>query len=621
MEFYMENRENGRMIFDSVQNGPLVWPTVTQEDGTTGKKTYAELYATEKLQADCDCKATIIILQGLPPDVYATVNHHKVTQEIWERVKLLMQGMKLSLQEKECKLYNEFDKFSFMKGDDPIAYINKAMDFLTSTNNQLRTSFNSINQSNIQDGKVTVQQVHERQGLSEQETLHGLRKKVMLAEAHEVRKILDEEQLAFLAYPGIPNGQAAQTTISNNVAFQTKDLDAYDFDCDDVSNAKADLMANISNYGSDIISEVFQIVLWYLDYKYAKHMTGNRSQLMNFVSTFLGTVRFENDQITEIMSEDLGKLDAKADIGIFIGYAPVKKAFRLVSNPIPQQPYNLPKRDDGYHLFQPMFDEYFNPLTIVVSPILVVAAPRVVDIANSHVSTLIDQDAPSTSRVMFNKLKWIYKVKIDEFGEVLKNKARLVAQGFRQEEGTNFEESFSPVTRIEAIRIFEANAANKNMTIFQMDVKPAFLNGKLIEEGTINMGLWFSKDTGMFLTTHSDVDHAGCQDARRSTSGSAQFLGDKLVTWSFKKQKSTAISSTEVEYITLSGCCAQILWIRSRLTDYGFKFNKIPLYCENKSAIVVCYNNVQHSRAKHINIHYHFIKEQVENEIVELYFV
>ncbi|GJT09260.1 retrovirus-related pol polyprotein from transposon TNT 1-94 [Tanacetum coccineum] len=138
---------------------------------------------------------------------------------------------------------------------------------------------------------------------------------------------------------------------------------------------------------------------------------------------------------------------------------------------------------------------------------------------------------------------------------------------------------------------------------------------------TINMGLWYSKDTDMSLTAYADADHVGCQDTRRSTSGSARFLGDKLVSWSSKKQKSTAISSTKAEYIALSGCCLQILWMRSQLTDYGFQFNKIPLYCDNKSAIALCCNNVQYSRAKHIDIRYHFIKEQVENGIVELYFV
>ncbi|GKC31454.1 hypothetical protein Tco_1038748 [Tanacetum coccineum] len=125
----------------------------------------------------------------------------------------------------------------------------------------------------------------------------------------------------------------------------------------------------------------------------------------------------------------------------------------------------------------------------------------------------------------------------------------------------------------------------------------------------------------MSMTVYADADHAGCQDTRRSTSGSTQYLGDKLVNWSSKKQKCTAISSTEAEYIALSRCCAQILWMRSQLTDYGFQLNKIPLYCDNKSAIALCCNNVQHSPAKHIDVRCHFIKEQVENEIVELYFV
>ncbi|GJU78752.1 hypothetical protein Tco_1275822 [Tanacetum coccineum] len=89
------------------------------------------------------------------------------------------------------------------------------------------------------------------------------------------------------------------------------------------------------------------------------------------------------------------------------------------------------------------------------------------------------------------------------------------------------------------------------------------------------MGLWYPKDNAMSLTAYADADHAGCQDSRRSTSGSAQFLGDRLVSWSSKKQRSTAISTTEAEYIAMSGCCAQILWMRSQLKDYGFLFNKI----------------------------------------------
>ncbi|GJX36780.1 retrovirus-related pol polyprotein from transposon TNT 1-94 [Tanacetum coccineum] len=557
----------------------------------------------------------------------------------------------------------------------------------------------------------------------------------------------------------------------------------------------------------------------------------------------------------------------------------------LVPNTVSQQPCIPPPRDDWDRLFQPMFNEYFSPLSIAVSPVQEAAAPRAVVLAESPVSTSIDQDAPSikstsqgsssnvrqthtlfeyigkwtknhpivnmigdpsrsisTRKQIQTNVMWCYldafltsvepknfkqamtepswidamqeeihefkrlQVKTDEFGEVLKNKARLVDQGFRQEEGIEFEESFAPVPRIEAIRIFVANVAHKNMMIYQMDVKTAFLNGELKEEvyvsqlegfvdqdnpshmyklkkslyvdptlfirqagndlllvhiyvddiifastnttmcnefsnqvtnkfkmsmigqmsfflglqisqsprgifinqskyaseivkkygllstdssdtpmvkknkldedlqgtlvdatlyhgiigslmyltsnrpdliyvvclcaryqakptkkhlqavkmifqylkGTINMGLWYSKDTDMSLIAYADVDYAGYQDTRHSTSGSVQFLGDKQVNWLSKKQKCTAISSTEAEYIALSGCCAQILWMCSHLTDYGFQFNKIPLYCENKSAIALCCNNVQHSRAKHINVCYHFINKQVENGVKAL---
>ncbi|GJY97117.1 retrovirus-related pol polyprotein from transposon TNT 1-94, partial [Tanacetum coccineum] len=317
---------------------------------------------------------------------------------------------------------------------------------------------------------------------------------------------------------------------------------------------------------------------------------------------------------------------------------------------------------------------------------------------------------PRPNKVMVITLKWIYKVKLDELGGILKNKARLVARGYRQEEGIDFEESFAPVARLEAIRIFLAFSAHMNMVVYQMDVKTVFLKDNLREEvyvrqsdsfvdtdnpnhvyklkkalyglkqaprawkygfnscdlmdipmvdkskldedkegkavdpnhtivarptekhlnavkrifrylkGTVNRGLMVSEDSFFFenfgaLTTFADSDHTGCQDTHRSTSGSMQFLGDRLINWSSKRQKSPAISNTEAEYIALSGYCAKILWMRSQLTDYGFGFNKITMYYDNKSAIALCCNNVQHSRSKHIDIRFHFIKEHVDNGV------
>ncbi|GJZ25941.1 retrovirus-related pol polyprotein from transposon TNT 1-94 [Tanacetum coccineum] len=120
-------------------------------------------------------------------------------------------------------------------------------------------------------------------------------------------------------------------------------------------------------------------------------------------------------------------------------------------------------------------------------------------------------------------------------------------------------------------------------------------------KGTINMGLWYPKDSGFELTAFSDADHAGCLDTRKSTSGGIQFLGDKLVSWMSKKQNCTAMSSAEAEYVALSASCAQVMWMRTQLQDYGFNYNKIPLYCDSQSAIAISCNPVQHSRTKHIH--------------------
>ncbi|GKB95743.1 retrovirus-related pol polyprotein from transposon TNT 1-94, partial [Tanacetum coccineum] len=262
-------------------------------------------------------------------------------------------------------------------------------------------------------------------------------------------------------------------------------------------------------------------------------------------------------------NDDLDKLDAKADISIFVGYAPAKKAFRIYNKGTQKNIETIHVTFDelttmvfeqfssgpGLHYMTPVTSNSgLVPNTISQQPFQEAAAPRAVNLADSPVSTSINQDAPSSStpstqeqeqspnisqespsqgsssnvrqthtlfehlgkwtkdhhianviepknfKQAMTKPSWInamqeeiheferLQVKTDEFGGVLKNKARLVAQGFRQEEGINFEESFAPVARIEAIRIFIANVAHKNMMIYQMDVKMDFLNGELKKE-------------------------------------------------------------------------------------------------------------------------------------------
>nr|GEX61123.1 retrovirus-related Pol polyprotein from transposon TNT 1-94 [Tanacetum cinerariifolium] len=286
-------------------------------------------------------------------------------------------------------------------------------------------------------------------------------------------------------------------------------------------------------------------------------------------------------------------------------------------------------------------------------------------LANSCLfSCLLSSIEPANVGEALRDADWNKK---DESSLVIRNKAGLVAVGYSQQEGIDYDETFAPVARIEAIRLFLAYAAHKDFTVYQLDVKTAFLNGILKEEvyvgqppgfvskqypdhvyaldkalyvptpiveqaklkldlvgkpvdhtdycsmigslmifrylkGTINLGLWYPKDSGFDLTAYSDADHAGCHLDRKSTSGSVQFLGDKLVCWSSKKQNYVSISTAEYEYVVVSSCCAQVLWMRTQLTDYGFFYDKVPIYCDSKSAIAISCNPIQHTRTKHIDV-------------------
>ncbi|GKA71740.1 reverse transcriptase domain-containing protein [Tanacetum coccineum] len=267
---------------------------LVEENGCDQNVKYVNYSAAEKIQANCDMEATNIILQGLPADIYSLVNHHRVAKDLWERGQLLMQGTSLTKQERECKLYDAFDKFTHIKGDslhtlpskwgkfvtdvklvkdfhtsnfdqlhayleqhelhanevcfavpvfshgdDPIACLNKVMAFLKAiassssptTNNQLRTSFYLRNQATIQDGRVTMQQTRVVKCYNCQ------------GEGHMARQCTQPKRSRNATWNLTSQ---AQTIILHNAAFQTEDLDTYDSDCDDLSTAQAVLWAYIS---------------------------------------------------------------------------------------------------------------------------------------------------------------------------------------------------------------------------------------------------------------------------------------------------------------------------------------------------------------------------------------
>ncbi|GJT72650.1 retrovirus-related pol polyprotein from transposon TNT 1-94 [Tanacetum coccineum] len=275
---------------------------------------------------------------------------------------------------------------------------------------------------------------------------------------------------------------------------------------------------------------------------------------------------------------------------------------------------------------------------------------------------------------------------------VIRNKASLVAKGYGQKEGIDFEESFALVARLEAVRLFVAHAAHKSFPVYQIDFKTTSLRSsegrsihqsprgifinqdKYAQEILIKHGMTSCDSIGtsmamkhldadlsgtpidqtkyhsmvgalMYLTaSRPDIVHATCYCARYQAKPTKKHL--TVVKRIFQYLKNTIImglwypkdagfeltsfsdsdyvgclDSPEAEYVSLSACCAQVLWLRNKLTDYGFHFDKIPMYCDSKVAIAISCNPVQHSRTKHIDVRYHFIKEQVEKGIVELFFV
>nr|GEV40817.1 hypothetical protein [Tanacetum cinerariifolium] len=278
------------MILEFVENDPLIWPTI-EENGVTRPRKYSELTPKDAIQADCDVKETNIILQGLPPKVYAFVINQQPQQSKFPQLDL---GLIVLV---------------FNKRDNPIDGINHMMSFLSAvvtsryptTNNQLRNSLHPRQQATINDGIVTLQPVqgrpvsfatsttriytpgasgsnfrkqmivicykYKREGHMSKQCLKPKRKrddacfkdKVFLVQAHANGQTLHEEELAFLANPRITKGQATQTVITHNAAYQANDLDAYDSNCDELNTTKVALIANLSHYSSDVLAEVHNL--------------------------------------------------------------------------------------------------------------------------------------------------------------------------------------------------------------------------------------------------------------------------------------------------------------------------------------------------------------------------
>nr|GEX22696.1 copia protein [Tanacetum cinerariifolium] len=260
--------------------------------------------------------------------------------------------------------------------------------------------------------------------------------------------------------------------------------------------------------------------------------------------------------------------------------------------------------------------------------------------------------SPFTYESIDHRNKMGFGNKLDENGIVSRNKARFVAQGYNQQEGIYYDETCAPVDRLELIRILLAIACANDLKLYQMDVKNDFLNdfinNEYIKEMLKKFGLEDSKPTktpmskeikltkndeadsmdsskyqdmiGTRIETivYADSDHAGDYVDRKSTSGICMFMGCCLTSWFTKKKTTLAISMTEAEYIFVGKACQHGLWMKQALIDYGICLDDIIIMCNNKGAIDLSKNPIQHFKTKHIEIHHHFLRDNVQKENISI---
>nr|GEW62340.1 hypothetical protein [Tanacetum cinerariifolium] len=653
MKHYMENWENERMILNSVQNGLLIWPTVTEAD-------------------------------GLPPDVYVIVNHHKVSKEIWDRYvnesssseyKVSEQSstrMDLVFDDEETLILKDVSRSKMLAKQNDLISKEKKVN-TTPINyaelNRLSEDFDGMicvmnSTAVFDDVNVEMQRSEscvkcvdlDAELLNKQSVYNDLSKSYSQLEKYciSLELIMQLNQEIFQKESLINNQNALEIPeyLENNVLkaqLRAKDTTIRKLKLNSKSMENVDLKRQIQDNVFVITSlkndlrklkgkEVENVTQIPIATTVAPGMfkidldplaPRNFSQLINFVSKFLGTVRFRNDQVAKIMGYgdyQLGNviisrndvverqnrtLVEAARTMLIYSKAPLflwAEAINAACYTHNRSSIRLHYNKTSYELMHDkkpdlLFLHFFGLLCYPTndSEDLVATAPRAIATTESPVSTSTDLDAPSTSipSTQEQEHSLIFTYGFEESPKTPHFHDDPLHESLHEDptshgSSLNVRPSHTPFEHLGrwtknhpiANVIGDPSHSVSRRKQLETDAMWCYFDAFLtfVEPKNFKQAMtkpsWID-DTGMSLTTYEDADHARCQDTRRSTSGSTQFLA----------------------------------------THYGFQFNKIPLYCDNKSAIALCCNNVQHSRAKHIDVGYHFIKEQVENRIVKLYFV
>ncbi|GKC80244.1 retrovirus-related pol polyprotein from transposon TNT 1-94, partial [Tanacetum coccineum] len=461
------------MIVTTEQVGPNEYT----EDGVTRLKEYVELTPAEAIQADCDIKAINIILQGLPTEIYALVSQHRVAKDLWEKIKLLMQGTSLTKQERECKLYDEFDKFTYKKGESLHEYYLRFTLLLNDMNIykmpleqfQVNTKFlntlpdewskfvtdvklvKDLHTTNVDQLHAYLQQ-HERHA-NEVRLMHERNSDPLaLVASHQLPPSTYQSHLHTLPNSQLQHHVSPYPSSQFVTPYQTQQFTTS-------QSTPLSITYPSNEYQSSVHHNVYspQSSIPQLEYAPTTYQH-QQSEFSQPDSGLIVPVFQKGDDPIDAINHMMSFLTAV----VTSRYPTTNNQLRTSSNPRQQATIY-----DG---------------KVTVQPVQGRQTTYAAGTTRKYTPGAIWELAPPPDKAFVITLKWIYKVKLDELGGILKNKARLVARCYRQEEGIDFEESFAPVARLEAIRIFLAFAAHMNMVIFQMDVKTAFLNDNLREE-------------------------------------------------------------------------------------------------------------------------------------------
>nr|GEV21113.1 retrovirus-related Pol polyprotein from transposon TNT 1-94 [Tanacetum cinerariifolium] len=521
MELYMMNRQHGQMILESIVNGQLIWSTI-KENRVTRPRKYSKLSLTDAIQADYDVKETNIILQGLPPEVYALVSNHKVAKDLWERIQLLMQGTLLTKQERECKLYDKFDKFAYKKGEtlrdfylrfslllnDMNIYNVKLEQFQKAQqlepklyDGNVIKSTSAIVIPNSKETLILAKESHSKMILKQQDPM-VLEKKVNTTPVDyaNVMNSLDPSPSCRLTKFEVPK---ELPKVSMTVEQHRLELKTFEIITNQVLNENERLLEQVIN------KDIMNIVV--------NSSVDNASVNVHECKKCL---KLETNLLNKKGAKGCGSKISDLNLnhqekGLIIAALKddLQKALRLLNNRTAHSDYlrltqeqAVILRETKDHPLDNIIDElertistrlqlHEQALFCYYDAFLSSVEPKTYNDALTQACWIeamqeelseferleVRELIPRPDQVMVITLKWIYKVKL-EIRRNSKKQGSIGCRGYRQEEGIDFEEYFAPVARLDAIRIFLSFAAHMNMIVYQMDVKMAFSNDILQEE-------------------------------------------------------------------------------------------------------------------------------------------